>query len=74
MNITASIACLGNIGPGLASVEPMGNFAELPAISREILIFDMYAGRLEVVTVFIISVVVSGVFQGEEMELRNYNA
>ncbi len=51
---TASIACLGNIGPGLASVGPMGNFAELPAISREILIFDMYAGRLEIVTVFIV--------------------
>ncbi len=51
---TASIACLGNIGPGLASVGPMESFAELPAISREILIFDMYAGRLEIVTVFII--------------------
>ncbi len=51
---TASIACLGNIGPGLASVGPMESFTELPAISREILIFDMYAGRLEIVTVFII--------------------
>ena len=51
---TASIACLGNIGPGLASVGPMESFAELAAISRGLLIFDMYAGRLEIVTVFII--------------------
>ncbi len=51
---SASIACLGNIGPGLASVGPMESFAELAAISRGLLIFDMYAGRLEIVTVFII--------------------
>lgn len=51
---TASIACLGNIGPGLAGVGPMGNFADLPAISKALLTFDMYAGRLEVVTVFVL--------------------
>lgn len=51
---TASIACLGNIGPGLASVGPMANFADLHPVSRALLVFDMYAGRLEVVTVFVI--------------------
>ncbi len=51
---TASIACLGNIGPGLASVGPMESYADLSAISRGLLIFNMYAGRLEIVTVFII--------------------
>ena len=51
---TASIACIGNIGPGLASVGPMLNFADLHPVSRALLTFDMYAGRLEVVTVFII--------------------
>lgn len=51
---TASIACLGNIGPGLASIGPMDNFADLPTLSKAILTFDMYAGRLEVVTVFVI--------------------
>lgn len=49
---TAAIACLGNIGPGLGDVGPMGSFAGLPAASRAVLTFDMYAGRLEVVTVF----------------------
>jgi len=51
---TASIACIGNIGPGLAGVGPMANFADLHPISRAVLIFTMYAGRLEVVTVFVI--------------------
>lgn len=50
--VSASIACLGNIGPGLASVGPMANFAELHPVSRAVLIFGMYAGRLEVVAVF----------------------
>ncbi len=49
---SASIACIGNIGPGLASVGPLENFAELHPVSRTVLIFAMYAGRLEVVAVF----------------------
>jgi trk system potassium uptake protein TrkH len=51
---TASIACIGNVGPGLATVGPMASFADLHPISRALLIFSMYAGRLEVVTVFVI--------------------
>lgn len=52
--LTASIAAIGNIGPGLADVGPMLNFADLHPISRALLIFGMYAGRLEIVTVFIL--------------------
>ncbi len=52
--VTASIACIGNIGPGLGEVGPMLNFADLHPVSRALLIFAMYAGRLEVVTVFIV--------------------
>jgi trk system potassium uptake protein TrkH len=52
--VTASLASVGNIGPGLSGVGPLGNFADLPAVSRGLLIFDMYAGRLEVVTVFMV--------------------
>ncbi len=52
--VTASIACLGNVGPGLGEVGPMLNFADLHPVSRGLLAFAMYAGRLEVVTVFII--------------------
>ena len=50
---SASIACIGNVGPGLAAVGPMANFADLHPVSRALLIFGMYAGRLEVVTVFV---------------------
>lgn len=52
--LTASIACIGNIGPGLAAVGPMANFAELHPVSKGLLTFGMYAGRLEVVTVFVL--------------------
>jgi len=47
-----TIACLGNIGPGLASVGPMASYAELHPLAKALLTFAMYAGRLEVVTVF----------------------
>lgn len=52
--VTASVGAVGNIGPGLATVGPMLNFAELHPVSRGVLIFDMYAGRLEIVTVFVV--------------------
>ena len=51
---TASIACIGNIGPGLAAVGPMLNYSELHPLSKVLLTFGMYAGRLEIVTVFVI--------------------
>lgn len=51
---TAAIACVGNIGPGLATVGSMASFAELHPLSRTVLIFGMYAGRLEVVAVFLV--------------------
>lgn len=51
---TASIGCLGNIGPGLAGVGPMASYADLHPVSRGLLTFNMYAGRLELVTVFVI--------------------
>jgi trk system potassium uptake protein len=51
---TASVACLGNIGPGLAAVGPMLSFADLHPAAKGLLVFDMYAGRLEVVTVFVV--------------------
>ena len=49
--ITASIACLGNIGPGFNAVGPMANFADLHPVSRITLTAAMWVGRLEVVTV-----------------------
>jgi trk system potassium uptake protein len=51
---SAAIACLGNIGPGLGAVGPMENFAGLHPAAKAVLTFCMYAGRLEVVTVFVL--------------------
>jgi trk system potassium uptake protein TrkH len=49
--ITASIACLGNIGPGFNAVGPMGHFADLHPVSKVVLTLAMWIGRLEVLTV-----------------------
>ncbi len=46
-NVTAVLACLNNIGPGLDVVGPMGNYAAFSWHSKLILTFDMLAGRLE---------------------------
>ena len=47
VNVTAVIACINNIGPGLGMVGPAGNFASFSVLSKLILAFDMLAGRLE---------------------------
>jgi trk system potassium uptake protein TrkH len=52
--VTASIACLGNIGPGFGMVGPMANFAELHPVSRIVLTLEMWIGRLEVLTVLVL--------------------
>jgi trk system potassium uptake protein TrkH len=52
--ITASIACLGNIGPGFGPIGPMGSFAELHPISKFVLTMEMWIGRLEVLTVLVL--------------------
>jgi trk system potassium uptake protein TrkH len=49
--ISASIACLGNIGPGFNTVGPMANFADLHPVSKIVLTAAMWIGRLEVLTV-----------------------
>ncbi|MGE3510367.1 MAG: TrkH family potassium uptake protein [Vicinamibacterales bacterium] len=52
--ITATIACLGNIGPGFNQVGPMGHFADLHSLSRITLTLAMWIGRLEVLTVLVV--------------------
>jgi trk system potassium uptake protein len=52
--ITASIACLGNIGPGFETIGPMANFAHLHPISKLVLTLEMWIGRLEVLTVLVL--------------------
>ena len=45
---SAVLTTLGNVGPGMAQVGPMGNFAEFSPLSKLILCFDMLVGRLEI--------------------------
>ena len=48
---TATIATLGNIGPGLGAVGPMASHDHLHPISKVVLTLAMWVGRLEVLTV-----------------------
>jgi trk system potassium uptake protein TrkH len=52
--ISATAACLGNVGPGFNAVGPMAHFADLHPISRIVLTLAMWIGRLEVITVLVI--------------------
>lgn len=47
--VTSVITCLGNIGPGLGTICPSGNFAHFSVFSKIVLSFDMLAGRLELI-------------------------
>ncbi len=53
---TAVIATLNNIGPGLGGVGPVRNFADIPAVSKIVLILCMVAGRLELYTIAVLLV------------------
>ena len=53
-SLSASVATLFNIGPGLGNVGPAGNYADLPALGKIILITWMLMGRLEVFGVILI--------------------
>ncbi len=46
-NVSAVLACLNNIGPGLDLVGPMSNYSHFSALSKLVLSFNMLAGRLE---------------------------
>lgn len=52
--MTSVAACLGNIGPGLGVVGPMNNYLFFSPFSKLVLSFLMWAGRLELFTLFVI--------------------
>jgi trk system potassium uptake protein len=52
--ITASIACLGNVGPGFNDVGPMASFGHFHPVSKIVLTLAMWIGRLEVITVLVL--------------------
>ena len=52
--IGASIATLGNIGPGIGHVGPVDNYAFFPDMAKWVLSFLMLLGRLELFTILIV--------------------
>lgn len=53
-NITTSLTCISNVGPGLSSiVGPMGNFSGFSSFSKFVLSIEMIAGRLELFPILI---------------------
>ncbi len=50
---TAALACVSNVGPGLAGIGPMENYSNLHPLSRILLSLSMIAGRLEIMTLFV---------------------
>lgn len=53
-NFTAVLTTLGNVGPGFDGVGPMSNFGHFSWFSKCIFIFDMLAGRLELIPMIIL--------------------
>ncbi len=51
---SAVIACINNAGPGLGTVGPAGNYAELTDFQTWVCAFAMLIGRLEIFTVLIL--------------------
>ncbi|MBC8570014.1 TrkH family potassium uptake protein [Zongyangia hominis] len=48
-SLSAVLACINNIGPGLDIVGPMGNYAAFSPLSKLVLCADMLLGRLEII-------------------------
>jgi trk system potassium uptake protein TrkH len=52
--ISAALACVNNLGPGLNEVGPAGNYGGLSGFQLWVLSFAMLLGRLELLTVLVI--------------------
>lgn len=51
--VSGSIACLGNVGPGLGEISVSGNYDSMPVMAKLIFSLDMFLGRLEIYPVLI---------------------
>ena len=51
---TAVVTCIGNVGPGLEMVGPMGNFSAFSGFSKIVLSLCMILGRLEIIPVLVL--------------------
>ena len=49
--LSASLATLGNIGPGFGPIGPFGSYLDFPNTSKLLMIVYMWVGRLEIIPV-----------------------
>ncbi|MFP8888888.1 TrkH family potassium uptake protein [Natrialbaceae archaeon A-CW2] len=52
--VSASLATIGNIGPGFGVVGPMGGYVDFPTSSKLLMILYMWLGRLEIFPVLVL--------------------
>jgi len=52
--VSASIATLGNIGPGFGDLGPFGSYVGFPNTSKLLMILLMWIGRLEIIPVMVL--------------------
>jgi trk system potassium uptake protein TrkH len=52
--MSAVAATLGNVGPGFGVVGPMNSYLDFPDTSKLLMVFLMWAGRLEILPVFVL--------------------
>lgn len=52
--LSASLATIGNIGPGFGPLGPFGSYLDFPNTSKLFMIFLMWVGRLEIIPVLVI--------------------
>lgn len=53
-NLTASLTCISNVGPGFSKVGPYGSFADFSNLSKFVMSFEMIAGRLEIFPILVL--------------------
>jgi trk system potassium uptake protein TrkH len=53
--LTAVATTIGNVGPGLEIVGPMGNFSSFTDLSKIVLSFCMIIGRLEIYPILLLA-------------------
>jgi len=54
IGFTGSIVTIGNIGPGFGAIGPMETFRHLAVPTKLLFIFNMWVGRLEVMSVLVL--------------------
>jgi trk system potassium uptake protein TrkH len=59
---SASIATIGNVGPGFGQVSSLANFSTLPDLGKFVLSINMLLGRLEIFNIIALLMIRKGNF------------